>query len=91
MQKLDLEGSRYLVADIGGTNTRVAIAHGRNVIADSIRRYKNVEAPSFKGLLCRYIAEHGALDFDGCCVAEAGPRQYAIWTCRGLVPPHELI
>ena len=75
MHDLDIEGRRYLVADIGGTNTRVAITHGRNVIADSIRRYKNVEVPSLENLLCLYIAEYGAFDFDGCCIAAAGPHQ----------------
>ena len=31
----------YLVADIGGTNTRVGLADASGLIEDSTRRYKN--------------------------------------------------
>jgi glucokinase len=32
-----------LVADIGGTNTRVALARGPQVDASSVERYRNAE------------------------------------------------
>lgn len=35
-----------ILADIGGTNTRVALADGKQVRADSIRKFPNAEHPS---------------------------------------------
>lgn len=64
-----------LVADIGGTNTRVALASGKVVDADSVRRYANRDAPDLAHVLHRYLADtgtdHGQIT--GVCVAAAGP------------------
>ncbi|MBI1217384.1 MAG: glucokinase [Rhodobacteraceae bacterium] len=62
-----------LVADIGGTNTRVALAEGRSLRPDSIRRYRNAEFPGLETVLRRYIEEEGGVDCAGACVAAAGP------------------
>lgn len=62
-----------LVADIGGTNTRVALAEGAKLVADSVRRYRNAEFPGLESVLRRYIAEEGGVDCAGACVAAAGP------------------
>ncbi len=62
-----------LVADIGGTNTRVALAEGRQLRQDSIRRYRNSEFPGLETVLRRYIEEEGGVDCAGACVAAAGP------------------
>ncbi len=62
-----------LVADIGGTNTRVALADGRRVLGDSIRRYSNADFPGLESVLSRYIAEEGDIDTKAACVAVAGP------------------
>ncbi len=40
-----------LVADIGGTNTRVALADGRKIIDSTIRRYRNSEFPGLESVL----------------------------------------
>ena len=45
-----------LVADIGGTNTRVALAEGTQVRADSIRRYSNADYPGLEPVLRAYLA-----------------------------------
>jgi len=45
MQKFDPEDRLELVPGIGGTNTRMAVAHGRDVFVDSISRYSSAEAP----------------------------------------------
>ncbi|OYU39104.1 MAG: glucokinase [Pseudorhodobacter sp. PARRP1] len=65
--------SLALVADIGGTNTRVALADGKVVRPTSIRRYANSEFSSLEPVLARYMAEEGLHAVDGVCVAAAGP------------------
>jgi glucokinase len=62
-----------LVADIGGTNTRVALADGKVVRPDSIRKYSNAEFDSLEPVLIRYLAEESVAKVDGACVAAAGP------------------
>jgi glucokinase len=66
--------NRYsLVADIGGTNTRVALAQGRQIIEPTIRRYANSDFPGLESVLRRYIADEGGVDPVAACVAVAGP------------------
>ncbi len=62
-----------LLADIGGTNTRVALADGKVVRGASIRRYSNAEFPDLGAVLRRYLADEAASGVDGVCVAAAGP------------------
>ncbi len=69
-----MEADRFsLVADIGGTNTRVALADGKAIRQDSIRRYRNAEFPGLETILRRYLDEEGGVDCAGVCVAVAGP------------------
>ncbi len=62
-----------LVADIGGTNTRVALADGRKIVDGTIRRYSNSDFAGLETVLRRYIADEGGVDPIGACVAVAGP------------------
>lgn len=62
-----------LVADIGGTNTRVALAEGRRIVDSTIRRYRNAEFPGLESVLRRYIDDEGGVDPIAACVAVAGP------------------
>ena len=62
-----------LVADVGGTNTRVALARGREVLVDTIRRYRNAEHPSLEAVLRIFVTEAGGAACDGAAVAVAGP------------------
>lgn len=62
-----------LVADIGGTNTRVALAEGPRLRPATIRRYRNLEFPGLETVLRRYLEEEGGVDCAGACVAAAGP------------------
>jgi glucokinase len=62
-----------LVADVGGTNTRCALALGPSVRADSVRRYANAEHPGLAQVLQRYIADEAAAAPAAVCVAVAGP------------------
>lgn len=61
-----------LVADIGGTNTRVALARGPAVLPETIRRYPNEEYPGLEPVLRRYLTEEGAHPA-AACIAVAGP------------------
>lgn len=62
-----------LVADIGGTNTRVALADGPRVRVDTIRRYRNAEYPGLEPVLAAYLRDTGVTGVQGACVAAAGP------------------
>ncbi len=62
-----------LVADIGGTNTRVALADGKKIVDGTVRRYSNVDYPGLETVLRRYIADEGGVDPIAACVAVAGP------------------
>ena len=64
-----------LVADIGGTNTRVALAQGAVVDQGSIRRYRNADHGGIDSVLRAYLGDTGVADAEigGACVAAAGP------------------
>ena len=62
-----------LVGDIGGTNTRIALARGDRIDEDSVRRYANAEHPGLASVIERYMDEMGGVDCDGAAVAVAGP------------------
>lgn len=65
-----------LLADIGGTNTRVALAEGALVRPETIRRYPNADykarGQDIAQILRDYLAVAGA-EVQGVCVAAAGP------------------
>lgn len=79
--------SLAILADIGGTNTRVALADGATVRADSIARYPNAEykarGQDIAHILRDYLATTGARP-DGVCVAAAGPVQDGVATMTNL-------
>ncbi|MBE2276841.1 MAG: ROK family protein [Rhodobacteraceae bacterium] len=76
-----------ILADIGGTNTRVALAQGRRVLTDTIRRYPNAEYKAreqdIAQVLQDYLRETGAT-VTGVCVAAAGPVQDGVATMTNL-------
>lgn len=63
----------WLVADVGGTNTRVALARGPAVLADSVRRYRNADHADLASLLGHHLATAGGMACQMACVAVAGP------------------
>lgn len=68
------DADRYtLVADVGGTNTRVALAEGARLLPDTVRRYGNTDHAGLPDLLCAYLAAQGGVDCAGAAVAVAGP------------------
>ncbi|MFO1203634.1 MAG: ROK family protein [Tabrizicola sp.] len=76
-----------ILADIGGTNTRVALAEGTEVKLDSIRRFPNGEYQSrgqdIAHVLRDYLDQTGAR-VSGVCVAAAGPVQDGVATMTNL-------
>ena len=76
-----------ILADIGGTNTRVALAEGTRVRIDSIRRFPNAEyqarGQDIAQVLRDYLDQTGAT-VSGVCVAAAGPVQDGIATMTNL-------
>ncbi len=67
-----------ILADIGGTNTRVALADGKVVRPDSIAKFANAEFASLEPILVRYLAEAGIAAVEGACVAAAGPVRHGV-------------
>lgn len=66
-------GAITLLADIGGTNTRVALARDGRLLPDTIRRFANAGRPALEPILAEYIAAEGVSGIAGACVAAAGP------------------
>lgn len=64
-----------LLADIGGTNTRVALADGAAVRRGSAVSFKNADFPGLEPILTAYLSQQGLTAVDGACVAAAGPVQ----------------
>jgi len=73
-----------LVADIGGTNTRVALADGHALVDGTIRRYENAKFPGLETVLRQYIADEGGVDTKAACVAVAGPVRDSVATMTNL-------
>lgn len=62
-----------LVADIGGTNTRVALASGRALQLETVTRFANADFAGLSDILAAFLSERGNPKCDGVCVALAGP------------------
>ncbi|WP_224814638.1 ROK family protein [Hasllibacter sp. MH4015] len=75
-----------LVADIGGTNTRVALADGADVRKDSVDRFRNAEHGGIGDVIQRYLDKTGvsADAITGVCVAMAGPVHDGVGTLTNL-------
>jgi glucokinase len=73
-----------IVADIGGTNTRVALADGRFVRPGSVAKFRNADHAGIGPVLARFMADAGVTDVDGACVAAAGPVRDGVATLTNL-------
>ncbi|WP_289041581.1 glucokinase [uncultured Aliiroseovarius sp.] len=62
-----------LVADVGGTNTRVALAQGTKLRPDSIVKHRNCDHSGLAELLGAYLDGQGNPVCDRAAVAIAGP------------------
>ena len=73
-----------LVADIGGTNTRVGLANGNRLLVKTVRRYRNMEHSSLEAILRRFLDEESGVDCTGACVAVAGPVSEGVATLTNV-------
>ncbi len=73
-----------LVADIGGTNTRVALAEGTRLLPDTVRKYPNTDYPGLESVLRKFIEAEGGVDCKGACVAVAGPVRDGVGTLTNV-------
>lgn len=64
---------KILSADVGGTNTRVALCDDAVIRQDSVRKFLNVGFESLDDVLARYTRDLGNPEIDAACVAIAGP------------------
>ncbi|MGI9395591.1 MAG: glucokinase [Boseongicola sp.] len=71
----DQSAPSLLVADVGGTNTRAALARGEYLRVDTISRFSNRDYGSLEELLIEYVDQHRPEDLSGAAVAVAGPVQ----------------
>lgn len=64
----------HLLADVGGTNTRVALAADGRLRTDTIRRYRNAGYEGLESVLAEYITACCTdAPVDAACIAVAGP------------------
>lgn len=61
-----------LVADVGGTNTRVALAKGKILLTDTIAKFPNRDFAGLGTVLSNYV-DANQVDCKGAAVAIAGP------------------
>lgn len=79
------DADRYaLVADIGGTNTRVALSEGLRVLPDTVRRYRNADYAGLESVLREFLAAEDDVDCWGACVAIAGPVRDGVGSLTNL-------
>ena len=73
-----------LVADIGGTNTRVALARGDRIDEGSVRRYANAAHPGLASVISSYVEEMDGVDCVAAAVAVAGPVRDGVGSMTNL-------
>jgi glucokinase len=73
-----------LVADIGGTNTRVALARDGALLTDTIRKFRNAEERGLEPILRRYLSDTTDAPCNAACVAVAGPVRNGVGTLTNL-------
>lgn len=61
-----------LVADVGGTNTRVALARGRSLVSGSTERFRNADHTGLASVLSEFLSRHRTVPARA-AVALAGP------------------
>ncbi|WP_425045537.1 glucokinase [Primorskyibacter sp. S87] len=62
-----------LVADVGGTNSRIGLAGNGVLIAATVRSYRNDDHADFFSVADAFLSETGPLTIDEIAVAVAGP------------------
>lgn len=63
----------YLLADVGGTNSRLALGDPSGLRAGTLARFRNDDFTGFEPLVSRYLEMQGRPGIDAACIAVAGP------------------
>ncbi|MEQ8898861.1 MAG: glucokinase [Roseovarius sp.] len=64
---------RYLLADLGGTNTRLVLAGDCGLDTGTLRRYRNADFDSFEAVLAAYLDDLSPGPLHALCAGVAGP------------------
>ena len=64
---------RHLLADLGGTNTRLALADDGRLLLDTLRRYRNDDFASFESVVSAFLADLSPGPVEAICAGVAGP------------------
>ncbi|SIQ76067.1 glucokinase [Paracoccus thiocyanatus] len=62
-----------LLADVGGTNARMALACEGVLAPRTITRFRGDDYASFDAVVMAYLAQQGSPQIDAACIAVAGP------------------
>lgn len=62
-----------LLADVGGTNARLAIARDGRIDRDTVTRFRGDDHAAFDDVVHRFLEERGGPRIDAVCIAVAGP------------------
>lgn len=66
---------RFLLADMGGTNTRIALADAAGLRHDTVQSFRNADFPGPAPLFSAYLAAHRPGPVTAVCAGVAGPVQ----------------
>ncbi|MCH2163052.1 MAG: glucokinase [Marinovum sp.] len=75
--------SQTLVIDIGGTNTRVALAQDTQINRETVRRYRNAEVAGLSVVIADYLSQAN-VQVQAACVAGAGPVRESVLRLTNL-------
>ncbi|MBT3465957.1 MAG: glucokinase [Ascidiaceihabitans sp.] len=64
-----------LVADIGGTNARLALCKDSKIVPQTVRNFSNDDWPHLYDIVAAYLKEHAPMPLDDMVIAVAGPVQ----------------
>jgi glucokinase len=73
MSALNAPAPLCLVADIGGTNTRVALARGDAILTETVARFRNADHSDLEEILKTFLHGQSQPDCTAASVAIAGP------------------
>jgi len=62
-----------LVADIGGTNARLALCKDSKIVPKTVRNFSNDDWPHLYDIVAAYLKEHAPMPLDDMVIAVAGP------------------
>jgi glucokinase len=67
-------GNRHLLADVGGTHSRIGLSNAQGLLCpDSTRRYSNADFSGLAAVLACYLDDLGRPAVEGLCAGVAGP------------------